>query len=216
MLRDAVGKHLVALSDGAPVMLKITIATQPGRYGELGVRPARSARSWRCRAATAVTRRVPCSRGTRPPRELVTCAPRRSDAEAVRCRRSTPSRIPRPSRSARHRRTSSRPGLTRNRALSRAKSGLAHGCTPLYGKGDYHRSFGGRLRAPCRSPEGRLFRRGRPSNAACSVQGAVTSRRSAARSLMQPGNCAWHVPEKELITGSNATLTLKRGMCFAR
>jgi fructose-bisphosphate aldolase, class I len=39
MLRDAIAKHVEALPDGALVMLKITIPTQPGLYGELAADP---------------------------------------------------------------------------------------------------------------------------------------------------------------------------------
>jgi len=39
MLRDAIAKHVEALPADARVMLKITIPTQPGLYGELGADP---------------------------------------------------------------------------------------------------------------------------------------------------------------------------------
>ncbi len=39
MLRDAIAKHVEALPDGALIMLKITIPTQPGLYGELAADP---------------------------------------------------------------------------------------------------------------------------------------------------------------------------------
>jgi fructose-bisphosphate aldolase class I len=39
MLRDAIAKHVAALPADARVMLKITIPTQPGLYGELGSDP---------------------------------------------------------------------------------------------------------------------------------------------------------------------------------
>jgi fructose-bisphosphate aldolase class I len=39
MLRDAIAKHVGALPDGALIMLKITIPTQPGLYGELAADP---------------------------------------------------------------------------------------------------------------------------------------------------------------------------------
>jgi fructose-bisphosphate aldolase, class I len=39
MLRDAIAKHVGALPHGATVMLKITIPTQPGLYGELAADP---------------------------------------------------------------------------------------------------------------------------------------------------------------------------------
>jgi fructose-bisphosphate aldolase class I len=39
LLRDAIAKHVEALPEGALVMLKITIPTQPGLYGELGADP---------------------------------------------------------------------------------------------------------------------------------------------------------------------------------
>ncbi len=39
MLRDAIAKHVEALPEGALVMLKITIPTQPGLYGELASDP---------------------------------------------------------------------------------------------------------------------------------------------------------------------------------
>jgi len=39
MLRDAIAKHVEALPQGALVMLKITIPTQPGLYGDLAADP---------------------------------------------------------------------------------------------------------------------------------------------------------------------------------
>jgi fructose-bisphosphate aldolase, class I len=39
LLRDAIAKHVEALPEGALVMLKITIPTQPGLYGELAADP---------------------------------------------------------------------------------------------------------------------------------------------------------------------------------
>jgi fructose-bisphosphate aldolase, class I len=39
MLRDAIAKHVEALPEGTTVMLKITIPTQPGLYGELASDP---------------------------------------------------------------------------------------------------------------------------------------------------------------------------------
>jgi fructose-bisphosphate aldolase class I len=39
MLRDAIAKHVAALPSDARVMLKITIPTQPGLYGELASDP---------------------------------------------------------------------------------------------------------------------------------------------------------------------------------
>ena len=39
MLRDAIAKHVGALPQDATVMLKITIPTQPGLYGELASDP---------------------------------------------------------------------------------------------------------------------------------------------------------------------------------
>jgi fructose-bisphosphate aldolase class I len=39
MLRDAIAKHVEALSEDTTVMLKITIPTQPGLYGELASHP---------------------------------------------------------------------------------------------------------------------------------------------------------------------------------
>jgi fructose-bisphosphate aldolase, class I len=39
LLRDAIGKHVQALPEGATVMLKLTIPTRPGLYGELAADP---------------------------------------------------------------------------------------------------------------------------------------------------------------------------------
>ena len=39
LLRDAIAKHVQELPEGALVMLKITIPTQPGLYGELAADP---------------------------------------------------------------------------------------------------------------------------------------------------------------------------------
>jgi fructose-bisphosphate aldolase class I len=39
MLRDAIAKHVQALPEGATVMLKLTIPTQPGLYGDLASDP---------------------------------------------------------------------------------------------------------------------------------------------------------------------------------
>ncbi|HEY2552459.1 MAG TPA: fructose bisphosphate aldolase [Streptosporangiaceae bacterium] len=39
LLHDAIARHLDALPDGATVMLKITIPTRPGRYGDLASHP---------------------------------------------------------------------------------------------------------------------------------------------------------------------------------
>jgi len=39
LLRDAIAKHVAALPEGALVMLKITIPTRPGLYGELAADP---------------------------------------------------------------------------------------------------------------------------------------------------------------------------------
>jgi fructose-bisphosphate aldolase class I len=39
LLRDAIAKHVEALPDGARVMLKVTIPTRPGLYGELAADP---------------------------------------------------------------------------------------------------------------------------------------------------------------------------------
>jgi fructose-bisphosphate aldolase class I len=39
LLRDAIAKHVEALPDGALVMLKVTIPTRPGLYGELAADP---------------------------------------------------------------------------------------------------------------------------------------------------------------------------------
>jgi len=39
LLRDAITKHVQALPEGATVMLKITIPTRPGLYGDLAADP---------------------------------------------------------------------------------------------------------------------------------------------------------------------------------
>ena len=39
LLHDAIGKHVETLPDGATVMLKLTIPTRPGLYGDLGSDP---------------------------------------------------------------------------------------------------------------------------------------------------------------------------------
>jgi fructose-bisphosphate aldolase, class I len=39
LLRDAIGKHVQVLPEGATVMLKLTIPTRPGLYGELAADP---------------------------------------------------------------------------------------------------------------------------------------------------------------------------------
>src|SRR5215472_10594491 len=39
LLRDSIAKHLEALPEGAVVMLKVTIPTQPGLYAELASDP---------------------------------------------------------------------------------------------------------------------------------------------------------------------------------
>jgi len=65
LLRDALAKHVEALPEGAAVILKITIPTRPGLYGDLRLTRA-SCGSSPCRAATGVTRPAPGSHAIPP------------------------------------------------------------------------------------------------------------------------------------------------------